>query len=222
MIDSAFFFAWVIAFIFGTAWQKFCQAFVATMLGDPTPRKEGRLTLNPFVHHSALGLIFAFLIGLGTRLVAWGKPLNINTYALRGRKLGYFLVSITVPLSSFLLAVVIWLASSSYISSANATAFLPRFLFWLVVVNLFLTAFNLIPIPPLGGWDILRSLLPDDWNQRIQPFEEYGLLTLLIIIFLLPFLTLGRFNPLFDFVLNPIVSALLQLISGVGRAVFPV
>jgi Zn-dependent protease len=220
LFDTAYFFAWVVAFIIGIAWQKFCQAFVATALGDSTPRKEGRYTLNPFAHHTPLGLLFAFLTSLNTPLVAWGKPLPINTYAIRGRKLGYFLVSITVPLSTFFLAFIIWLASSPIItgsgilsSNRGNTDFLPNFLLDLIYVNLLLTAFNLIPIPPLGGWDILRSILPDDWNQRIQGFEEYGLLTLIVIVFFVPFFT--RVNPLYAFVFNPIVVALFQMISGV-------
>lgn len=217
VFDAAFFFGWVISFVLCVPIQKFAQGFVAALLGDNTPRKEGRLTLNPFAHHTALGLLFAVLISLGTSLVAWGKPMPVNSYLIRGRRVGMFLVGITAPLTNLLVAFLIWLASRNYIVNVKSDDFLGRFLLQLIGVNLFLVAFNFIPLPPLGGWDIFRPLLPNQWVQKIDPFlEEYGLLTLIIVVFFVPFLTGGRFNPLFQLVINPIVTALFQLITGTG------
>src|SRR5689334_13238543 len=105
--DTAYFLAWVLVFLLGTALAKFCQAFVAARLGDPTAASKGRLTLNPAAHHEPLGLVFAFFLALGAfgvNVVTWGKPLELNLYRLRGGKLSRTLVGLVGPLVYLLVA----------------------------------------------------------------------------------------------------------------------
>jgi Zn-dependent protease len=214
--DTAYFFAWVLSFIFGTTFQKYCQAFVAQRLGDSTPRSKGRLTLNPTAHHEPMGLLFAFLLSLGYPAITWGKPLQIDAYRIRGGRLGRSIVAAVGPLSYFLLAFLIWMASKFYIESASLGDLLARVLFGIIVVNLVLCAFNLIPIPPLDGYDLIRGLLPKDWEPRLLWLEQYGILVLVVLVLILPFFL--RINILFQFFVIPVASALGGLL-GIGEQV---
>jgi Zn-dependent protease len=218
--DTAYFFAWVLTFIFGTALQKYCQTFVAQRLGDSTPRNKGRLTLNPTAHHEPLGLLFAFLLSLGSLgypAIAWGKPIQIDLYRIRGGRLGRSIVALVGPLTYLLLAFLIWMASKFYIENVVSPGdFLARLLFGIVVVNLILCAFNLIPIPPLDGYDIIRGLLPRDWEPRLLWLEQYGILVLVVLVLILPFFL--RINILFQFFVIPVASALGGLL-GIGDLV---
>ncbi len=210
--DTAYFFAWVLAFILGVAFQKFCQAFVAERLGDPTPRSKNRVTLNPFAHHEPLGLVFAFFLSVGTTAITWGKPLELNTFRIRGGRLGRSLVALVGPLSFFLLAFLVWLASKSYLLGAGRTDFFAQLLINLISVLLTLCAFNLIPIYPMDGYEIIKNLLPADWEPRLLWVEQYGILILIGLVLLLPFFLQG-FNPLFEFYVLPVIRALAGLLG---------
>ncbi|MEI6043802.1 MAG: site-2 protease family protein [Chloroflexota bacterium] len=216
LFDTAYFFAWVLTFIFGTAFQKYCQTFVAQRLGDSTSRSKGRLTLKPAAHHEPLGLLFAFLLSLGYPAIAWGKPLTIDTYRIRGGRLGRSIVALVGPLSYLLLALLIWLASKFYIESPAPKDLLARLLVGIIVVNLILCAFNLIPIPPLDGYDLIRGILPKDWEPRLLWLEQYGILVLVVLVLILPFFL--QINILFEFFVIPVTTALGGLL-GVGDLV---
>lgn len=208
--DTAYFLAWVVAFTFGIALHEFSQAFVAYRLGDMTPRVQGRVTLNPTVHHEPFGLLMAFLLSVTTLSgVAWGKPVPLNSYAVKGGRAGNLIVLLAGPLSNLLLAFLINLAAAPYIASHSGNDFLARFLFDLVVVNILLFAFNLfIPLAPLDGLGIWRNLLPQQWNKIFLPLETYGPYILLVLIFIVPFFLQIQ---LFSYIINPVRDAVLRL-----------
>ena len=157
------------------------HAWMANKLGDPTARYMGRLTLNPRPHLDVFGMFLGIIYGIG-----WAKPTPVNPGNLRyGPVAGMALVSVAGPLTNLGLAVIfaaVWrlTAPALTVFGANAT-WIPTpvdLLFMLVFINLLLMVFNLIPIPPLDGFSVLRALVPRYWAYQLQRIEPYGPLIL--------------------------------------------
>jgi Zn-dependent protease len=137
--------------------HEFAHAWVATRLGDDTPRLEGRLTLNPLAHVDWIGTV---LLPAVTSLIAggflgWGKPVNTNPYKLRGGRNGLALVALAGPASNIVFAVVLAVAAVLVAGASPATA---NFAARGVAFSLYLALFNLLPVPPLDGSKLLLAL----------------------------------------------------------------
>jgi len=177
--------SFLIAIVAGLTIHEFSHAFVANYLGDPTAKYEGRLSLNPIKHLDPLGtallLIFLFTLGLG---FGWGKPVPINPYNLR-HKHGELLVSLAGPFSNFLLAilVIILVALLPPVLTAGWSQEFFRLFNTVVLVNIMLGVFNLLPIPPLDGSKVLFSLLPAGQSELRNNLEKYGFFILIAVIF---------------------------------------
>lgn len=183
----------VVAFVLSVSFHEFGHAFVADKLGDGLPRAEGRVTLNPLRHIDPLGTIVIPLMATfasGVPFIAWGKPVRTNPNAMTPRlprSLSNLIVSVAGPLMNLLLAVLvsvvlIGLARTGHISRELA-AQVVRFM---VVLNISLMFFNLLPIPPLDGGSILAVVLPRRWQAAVLgPLQRYGMLVI-IILFLTP------------------------------------
>jgi len=161
------------------------HGFAALALGDPTAKLEGRLTLNPIKHLDPIGSILVPLIGYisGGFIIGWAKPVPFNPYNLNNKKWGEAIVAIAGPVSNILLAIVfaviIRIASSQGILSEG-------FLYlssYLVLINIVLSIFNLIPIPPLDGSKILFSILPFRFQGFRRALESYGIVLVFVFIF---------------------------------------
>lgn len=154
------------------------HAFVAVSLGDPTPKRMGRLSLNPLRHLDPLGTLLLFIAHFG-----WGKPVIFNPFNLRVNPLlGSAAVAFAGPLANILFALVLALLARGIDLSANR--FLLGFVQDLITINVLLAAFNLVPIPPLDGFGVLQGLLPSRLAYALEPLRQYGPLILLIAIFL--------------------------------------
>lgn len=153
--------------------HEFAHAWTADVMGDPTPRFAGRLTLNPIKHIDPIGFIMLLLVRFG-----WAKPVPINPYNFKNPARGEMIVSLAGPLSNFLLAFLAarllrflpYQISMNAVFQSIATDF--------ILINIGLAVFNLLPIPPLDGSHILDKFLPEDIKQM---FEQYGFLILLFI-----------------------------------------
>ncbi len=190
---------WLIipAALLAIIFHEISHGYVAYLLGDKTAKNSGRLSLNPISHMDPLGLLCMILFGFG-----WAKPVPVNPYFFRKRKLGMALVSIAGPVSNLLMAVIslsiILLVSLLDIDNQMIIGILNVILeFFLVfaVLNIGLAVFNLIPVPPLDGSKILFSLLPRRAYGFILKYERYGMLLLLILVnvpFFTDFLTYIR------------------------------
>ncbi len=137
--------------------HEFAHAWVATRLGDDTPRLEGRLTLNPLAHVDWIGTV---LLPAVTSLIAggflgWGKPVNTNPYKLRGGRNGLALVALAGPASNIVFAVVLAVAAVLVAGASPAAA---NFAARGVAFSLYLALFNLLPVPPLDGSKLLLAL----------------------------------------------------------------
>lgn len=197
----------IIAFTF----HEFSHAFVADHFGDDTPRRAGRLTLNPVVHLDLMGSLMLLVAGFG-----WAKPVPINPYALQRRSPSAVMwVSLMGPISNLFLAVIaaipLRFGLVPYQLSANSLLPTPyEFLFDFIVINLSLMIFNLIPISPLDGKEVLEYFLPESWARRLDAIQPYGPIILLALVFLLPMLGINILSA----IMTPALNFFLRLLVG--------
>lgn len=193
----------IIILVFSIVLHEVSHGYMAYALGDPTAKYAGRLTLNPIPHIDPIGslLLPLSLILLGLRPFGWAKPVPINPANLRG-KYDEIKVSVVGPLSNIGLAVIFGLFLR-FLPQTFATPAFVEILGYIVVINLILGIFNLIPIPPLDGSHVLFSLLPDSLRNIKMFLAQYGFFILLFFIFFLS-----------NAVIFPILSILFRLITG--------
>jgi len=184
----------IISFLLSIPLHESGHALMASWLGDSTPRAEGRLSLSIPAHIDPLGtlmcVILAFQpipIGLG-----WGKPVKADPWKMRvGANTGVLLVAIAGPIFSLLIGLVFALIVRFIPDSLYVEPFLiriPQFLLVFAVVNICLAIFNIIPLYPLDGYQVLYTLLPSRQAVQYAKSAPYGPLIILAIFFLLPFL----------------------------------
>jgi Zn-dependent protease len=159
--------------------HEFAHAWVATKLGDDTPRLQGRVTLNPLAHVDWLGTaILPFITALmGAGFLGWGKPVYTDTNKLRGGLNGLALVALAGPASNIVMAVI--LAIVTRLTAGFAPVF-SHFALTGVVLSLYLAIFNLLPVPPLDGSKLLLAMrVPVFIYQEISRF---GFMALILMI----------------------------------------
>jgi Zn-dependent protease len=162
-----------------TAPHEFAHAWVATKLGDDTPRLQGRVTLNPLAHVDWLGTaILPFITSLmGAGFLGWGKPVYTNTNNLRGGLNGLALVAMAGPASNIVMAVILAIVARLTVGFAPAFS---QFAVTGVWLSLYLAIFNLVPIPPLDGSKLLLAMrIPVAIYQEIARF---GFMALILMI----------------------------------------
>ena len=131
--------------------HEFAHGFVSYKLGDPTPKRQGRLSLNPFAHLDLMGTLCLLLFGMG-----WAKPVQINPASYKNRRVGTVLVSLAEPLMNYVLA---FLGMLLFVAASMA-GHEGIWFSYLAAINIGLGTFNLIPIPPLDGSHVLEELVP--------------------------------------------------------------
>ena len=167
--------------------HEFAHAITATALGDPTPRWEGRLTLNPLAHFDIFGaimIIMTMVTGFG---IGWARPVGVDPRNFKKPARDMVLVAIAGPLSNILLAMVFglilrFMLMSNYNLSPGLAIFLPLG----TLINLSLAFFNLLPIPPLDGSRVLRYFLKGKAYNLYRQFESYGMVILFGLVLVLP------------------------------------
>ncbi len=167
--------------------HEFSHGFAAYLQGDMTARDAGRLTLNPIAHIDPVGtiLIPGLLILSGSPfVVGWAKPVPFNPHHLKSGRFGAFLVGLAGPLSNFLLFIVAGLLLKVFFPIFPASNFLILFLVQVLVINLILGIFNLIPIPPLDGSKIFFNLLPVRFDRIAEYLDQWGPYILIILLVL--------------------------------------
>lgn len=180
---------------------------MALAFGDKTALYEGRLTLNPLKHIDWFGSVvlplFLFLTNAHF-MIGWAKPVPYNPYNLKNRKVAEPLVAFAGPLSNMIIAVIFGILIRILIPLNISDTFIVS-LEYVVIINISLAIFNLIPVPPLDGSKILFSFLPVG-KQYIfsQSAQRYGILILILIAFFLPS------------IISPVVFNLFHLITGIN------
>ena len=158
-----------------------CHGLAAYALGDPTARREHRLSLNPLRHIDWFGLLMMFAVGFG-----WAKPVPVNPNYFKKPKQGMALTALAGPVSNFLLALLMLLAARIFCDVAAYSEANQRILDFLLMVALLsigLGLFNLLPIPPLDGSKVLFAVLPDGAYNQLMRYERYGMLLLFALVF---------------------------------------
>lgn len=163
--------------------HEFAHGLVSYKLGDPTPKYEGRLSLNPIRHIDPLGAIFLIIFNFG-----WAKPVMVNPQYYKKPKQGMALVAAAGPTANFLLSFLAYCVmavmekSSSFIMWAGAPYFYQSFQIF-AMINIGLGIFNLLPFPPLDGSKIFGAILPRDLYFGYMRFEQYGMIILMLLLF---------------------------------------
>ncbi len=170
----------LVALVIAISIHEFAHAITADALGDSTARHQGRVTLNPLSHFDPLGFMMLCFLAAGVPAFAWGRPVPVNPYLLRGGRRGMALVAFAGPLSNILqAAIAVALARGGLVDISFGS---PIGLY--VYMNLLLAAFNMLPIPPLDGYNVLMGLVSNFWVQRLEPLRNAGVpLLLLLIVF---------------------------------------
>jgi Zn-dependent protease len=191
--------------------HELAHAWAADALGDPTPRSQGRLSLNPLVHLDLMGSLLLLFAGFG-----WAKPVQINPGILRRRSpAALMLVSAAGPLTNAALALVaaipFWFGfASEGIPPSESIPSPEEFLITFVLINLVLALFNLLPIAPLDGEEVLSFFLPPRARAALAAVSPYGPFVLLGLILLGRF---GEFDPLGWLIFNPAKWLTLHLLG---------
>ena len=182
----------LVALVVGTTFHEFMHAFVADQLGDRMPRAQGRVSLNPVDHLDPTGTIFFLIAGFG-----WGKPVMVNGYALRPGRIGMAYVAAAGPLANLVVAAAVGVgfrAAELAGVIGGPGDFVWEALIWVVQFNVVLGLFNLLPVPPLDGYNLVLPFLPLRTAITVQRYAPYGVIILLVLV-LLPQLA-GGASPL--------------------------
>lgn len=182
------------AVLWAISFHEFCHGYAAKLVGDPTAERSGRLSLNPLDHFDLVGTLMLLLVGFG-----WAKPVPINTRYFRHPRRDLVIVSLAGIVGNILTAVVCvlflrFLGEPWYRLAGRAGI---TVLIQMIVINVGLAAFNLIPIPPLDGSRVLEAFLPFRFLRYYYWLERYGMIILLIL--LVTGIVDVLFNPIFNF-----------------------
>ncbi|KKU25069.1 MAG: Peptidase M50 [Microgenomates group bacterium GW2011_GWA2_46_16] len=187
---------WVIALVIAITIHEFAHAWAAERLGDPTPRLMGRLTLNPLAHLDPIGTIMLLIARFG-----WGKPVQFDPFNLRHPRRDSAIISLAGPVSNLILATICSIFLRVFISYWFIGLLQP-----LIVLNVVLAVFNLVPIHPLDGFKIVSGILPEEYARQWAELEGYGMIFLIILI-----LPLGGGASPISQLISPVINVLLSI-----------
>jgi Zn-dependent protease len=190
-INFAHVFISFIVLLFSLTVHEMAHAWTADRLGDPTARLLGRVSFNPLVHADPIGTVLFPLIAMISNfpLIGWAKPVPVNVRQLRRPRRDFIIVAAAGPASNLLLALV---ASSVLavlpvtpvtLGEPNASAPIASMLAQAIRLNMLLAVFNMIPIPPLDGGNVLGGLLPRPLARQFDLVRPYGFLLLYVLMF---------------------------------------
>ncbi len=200
----------IVILILSVIAHELSHGYMADFLGDPTARLAGRLTINPLKHIDIYGsIIVPIITSLFGFTFGWAKPVPYNPYNLKNKRSGEFLIAIAGPVTNIMIALVfgilvrLVIGYSGHLSNTFISSFV-TISSYIVVINIVLAIFNIIPVPPLDGSKILFSILPHQHSRTRQILESYSFVLVLIVAFFL-----------WQFIM-PIIPWVFHLITGVG------
>ncbi|HPH97503.1 MAG TPA: site-2 protease family protein [Anaerolineaceae bacterium] len=201
----------IIVLVISFSIHEFAHAWTANAFGDDTPRLNGRLTLNPASHLDLVGTLMLIVAGFG-----WARPVPVDPYALRRRSPAALMwVSLAGPASNLAMAVLCAVPfrlglfdNMPYWNDMLPT--LPQLFLQMIVINLTLMLFNLIPLAPLDGEKVLDFLLPPQMARGFEAIRPYGPMILMAMLFLLPAIGIDLIGMVMTPVMNTLTGLLLM------------
>ncbi len=195
----------IVVFLIVIVIHELAHGWVAYFLGDNTAKDAGRLTLNPLAHMDPVGTVVLPILLIMMRspvVFGWAKPVPVNPANFSEPKKGMLLTSLAGPASNLLLAII-------FASIFKLGLFAPYTVPWLfllygIIISLVLGIFNLIPVPPLDGSNILLAVLPDNIAVSYARLERYGFIILIGLLYL----------GLFERIILPLVRLLTRILVG--------
>lgn len=199
--NPVLFVLYLLALVVAITIHEFAHARAAEYLGDPTPKLQGRVSLNPMRHLDPFGMIFLFFAGFG-----WGKPVQFDPFNLKNPRWDAAIISVAGPLSNIILAMIL-----AVVVRIIETPLLYPF----IMLNVTLAVFNLLPVHPLDGFKIVGGILSPEKAHEWYQLERYGIIFLLLLI-----LPLNNGASMISWILGPpidfIITILLPQTSGGG------
>jgi Zn-dependent protease len=175
-----------VVLILSLSFHEAAHAWTADRLGDPTARRLGRLTLNPFAHIDWVGTVLFPLLAMfsGFPLIGWAKPVPVSWVNLRSPRRDFAIVALAGPVSNLILAV----GAAALFEAVDATSGASMGLVWqllyrMVTLNVLLAVFNMIPVPPLDGGNVLAGVLPEAGARVFDRLRPFGFLILYALLF---------------------------------------
>ncbi|MEX2663333.1 MAG: site-2 protease family protein [Vicinamibacterales bacterium] len=164
--------------------HEWAHAVTADRLGDPTARLLGRVSFNPIVHIDPIGTVLLPLMAMFTTgfIFGWAKPVPVNISRFGNPKRDFMIVAAAGPASNLAIATAAALVFRSLGGLESAGEPLMRVLYFAVSINVLLAVFNMLPVPPLDGGNVLSGLLPDSFAPLINGLRQYGFIILLALI----------------------------------------
>jgi len=197
------------ALLVAIAIHEFSHAWAADYLGDPTPRLQGRLNLNPLIHIDNIGMLFLLFFGFG-----WGKPVEFDPYNLKEPRRDAAIISLAGPSSNIILAIVLSLLLKLFIVlQLNFLIIIGSLIFVpMIKMNIVLGVFNLLPIHPMDGFKIVGGILSEEKAREWYSLQKYGMIFLILLIFPI------AGSSMLSNILQPIVDFLTNLLITIPKA----
>lgn len=164
--------------------HEMCHGLTAYLLGDPTAKRAGRLTLNPLKHVDLFGLVMLATVRFG-----WAKPVPVDMRRFKNPKIGMAITALAGPVSNLILAAVAMMLYAvaefyTYYLQSEFFSYVSLFFLYTTLISIGLAVFNFLPVPPLDGSKILFSVLPDTWYLKLMRYERYGSFVLMGLLLL--------------------------------------
>jgi Zn-dependent protease len=180
--------------------HEVAHALVSYWCGDKLVKADGRLSLNPLKHLDPVGTLCLVVFHFG-----WAKPVMVDTRNYKHKKLDFCLVALAGPVMNFLIAfvsMIFMFITAMYLPGGIVTDYLYNLFYFIALIDVGLGVFNLIPIPPLDGSNVILSLLPERISMAIRPYRQYFSIILLVLIFF------GSFSNILQFLNSNIVNGM--------------
>jgi Zn-dependent protease len=191
----------IIILVMSVVLHELSHGYAADLLGDPTPRLQGRLTINPLKHLELFGsFIVPILTSFAGITFGWAKPVIWNPYNVKNKRVGEIVISLAGPASNILAAIVFGLIVRIFGDSLS-----PAFVAlssYIVLINIVLAVFNLIPVPPLDGSKVIFAILPARFSKFREVMEANAIFFLIFALFI-------AWN-----IVSPLVPMIFRLIVG--------
>ena len=194
------------AILIALSLHEFAHGWASYMLGDPTPKAQGRLSINPFHHLDLVGTLLLFFVGFG-----WAKPVQVDSRYYEHPKSDMVKVALAGPIMNFVIAFlalfIVGFLEKVRVPANQVSEYVFSLLYYIAMIDIGLGLFNLIPVPPLDGSKVLFAVLPARSYFSYMRYEQFGMIFLLLFIFL------GAFDGFLITARASIINGMIEIVS---------